>query len=389
MVGLGTTAQERLDRSCVDINLCAGAGGLALGLRQAGFNQSNLFDKDPVACATLSHNVLSANPTLQGIVFEGDLTEIEWAWRGNEVRLLAAGAPCQPFSMGGSRRGPVDDRNLFPTILSAVRALRPRAVLIENVRGLERGQHRPYLEYITRQLRYADLQPRPDETWKDHDRRLRQHEASECARPTYNVTWAVLNAADFGVPQVRYRVFIVATATELPLYKFPNPTHSKRRLLSEQENRSYWEERRLRVPAKTVRISSAPWQEDNLLPWMTVRDAISDLPPPALREHETSDNHWVIQGARTYPGHTGSVLDWPSKTLKAGVHGVPGGENSVHCDDGTIRYYTLRELARIQTFPDEHQFIGARSNVTRQIGNAVPCSLAAVVAQPLHAMLSA
>ena len=96
------------------------------------------------------------------------------------------------------------------------------------------------------------------------------------------------------------------------------------------------------------------------------------------------NNHWKIPGARAYPGHTGSTLDWPSKTLKAGVHGVPGGENMMVCDNGSLRYYTLREMARIQTFPDGHYFTGARSNVTRQIGNAVPCDLAAAVAAPLR-----
>ena len=96
------------------------------------------------------------------------------------------------------------------------------------------------------------------------------------------------------------------------------------------------------------------------------------------------NNHWMIPGARSYTGHTGSQLDWPSKTLKAGVHGVPGGENTLLCDDGSLRYYTLREMARIQTFPDCHYFTGARSSVTRQIGNAVPCDLAAAIASPLR-----
>ena len=388
MADAGPTGYEQIYQSCVDINLFAGAGGLAPGLKQAGFNDSNLFDWDPVACATLVRNIRTDHPTLQGRVFEGDLSEIEWAWRGDNVRLLAAGAPCQPFSMGGSRRGPADDRNLFPTILSSVRALRPRAVLIENVRGLERGLHRPYLEYILRQLRYADIQPTLDEPWEDHDQRLRRHDAEEWRRPTYHVAWAVLNAADFGVPQVRYRVFIVATATDLPAYEFPNPTHSKRRLLLEQATGTYWEERGLNAPSGTGRIIPAPEQKDGLMPWVTVRDAITDLPPPAEEERESSNNHWSIQGARAYSGHTGSVLDWPSKTLKAGVHGVPGGENTVRCDDGTIRYYTLREMARIQTFSDRHQFTGARSNVTRQIGNAVPCDLAAAVARPLLTILS-
>ena len=99
-------------------------------------------------------------------------------------------------------------------------------------------------------------------------------------------------------------------------------------------------------------------------------------------------NHWIIPGAREYLGHSGSTLDWPSKTIKAGVHGVPGGENTILDNDGVFRYYTLREAARIQTFPDQHFFKGARIHVTRQLGNAVPCLLAAKVATPLLSLVA-
>jgi DNA (cytosine-5)-methyltransferase 1 len=99
-------------------------------------------------------------------------------------------------------------------------------------------------------------------------------------------------------------------------------------------------------------------------------------------------NHWLINGARKYAGHAGSILDWPSKTIKAGVHGVPGGENTIVDDSGRFRYYTLREIARLQTFPDAHYFCGARMHITRQIGNAVPCLLAAAVARPLFDLLT-
>lgn len=87
-------------------------------------------------------------------------------------------------------------------------------------------------------------------------------------------------------------------------------------------------------------------------------------------------NNELREGARTYPGHTGSRLDWPSKALKAGVHGVPGGENMVVLDDGSVRYYTTREAARLQTFPDDYVFQGPWSKDMRQIGNAVPVRLA-------------
>lgn len=368
----------------LDINLCAGAGGLALGLTQAGFALCEFYDKDRDACTTLRHNLHNAPFLVGSRVVEGDLTEIEWISNSCQIRLLAAGAPCQPFSMGGFRRGHEDERNLFPIILEAVRALRPRAVLIENVRGLGGGSQQSYLEYILNQLRYPELAPRENETWQEHFRRLERHSGAQCAPPTYQVQSAVVNAADFGVPQIRHRMFIVATEVELPKYDFPVPTHSKHKLRWEQASGSYWEKRGLRPPDDDGRLSQSPDQEEDLLPWVTVRDAIEDLPPPASEENDKCNNHWTIPGARAYPGHTGSLLDRPSKTLKAGVHGVPGGENMMIRDDGSVRYYTLREMARLQSFPDSHYFAGARSSVTRQIGNAVPCELAFHVAGPLQ-----
>jgi DNA (cytosine-5)-methyltransferase 1 len=89
--------------------------------------------------------------------------------------------------------------------------------------------------------------------------------------------------------------------------------------------------------------------------------------------------HVAIPGARLYKGHTGNALDWPAKTIKAGVHGVPGGEHIVLLDGGGQRYLTVRECARVQTFPDSWTFSGPRSEASRQIGNAVPPMLAHVV----------
>ena len=371
------------NHTSVDINLCAGAGGLAIGLTESGFSPLEYYDMDRGACETLKINLLRQDSSLRGRVFEGDLTQIRWISNGSAVRLLAAGAPCQPFSMGGTRNGHMDKRNMFPALLDAIRELRPRAVLIENVRGLERGKHKRYLDYLLRQLRYPELSPSNGEDWEVHDHRLRQHEKDKRARPLYRVEWTVFNAADFGAPQIRHRIFIVATAVDLPEYRFPTPTHSKAKLLQAQESGVYWDRRGLPKPP-TIRQAPPTLNDDSLLPWVTVRDGIDDLPAPSPKENDECNNHCAIPGARAYRGHTGSVLDWPSKTLKAGVHGVPGGENTIVCDDGALRYYTLREMARIQGFPDNHYFDGARSRVTRQIGNAVPCSLAASVAGPLR-----
>ena len=383
------THDTKPSSSFVDINLCSGAGGLALGLSFAGLTSFQFYDRDPGACETLRHNIRKDNTLLTGRVLEGDLSSVEWLPKGKTVRLLAAGAPCQPFSMGGARKGHDDDRNLFPVIMDAVRILRPQAVLLENVRGLERGSHKEYLQYILRQLSFPQVSITAGESWMEHNERLIQHSTQGHAPPAYNVHWGVFNAADYGVPQVRHRLFVVATAPSLPQYRFPTPTHSRARLLHEQSNDVYWEKRGL-VPRSCPANSSI--ESDGGagdLPWVTVRDAISNLPLPETREAQANSNHWAIEGARAYGGHTGSALDWPSKTLKAGVHGVPGGENMVVCDDTSVRYYTLREMARVQSFPDSYHFVGSRSNVTRQIGNATPCDLAKAIAKPLADLLGA
>ena len=113
--------------------------------------------------------------------------------------------------------------------------------------------------------------------------------------------------------------------------------------------------------------------------WRTVRDAISGLPDPRGEGAGVFANHEFRDGARTYAGHSGSILDEPSKTIKAGTHGVPGGENTLVQGDGSLRYYTVRESARIQTFPDAYRFHGSWTESMRQIGNAVPVKLANII----------
>jgi DNA (cytosine-5)-methyltransferase 1 len=101
----------------------------------------------------------------------------------------------------------------------------------------------------------------------------------------------------------------------------------------------------------------------------------------------TFTNHVFQSGAKTYQGHTGSPFDEPAKTLKAGAHGVPGGENMVVFPNGEARYFTVRESARLQTFPDDFIFLGSWTESMRQLGNAVPVTLAETVARNLNRML--
>ena len=123
-------------------------------------------------------------------------------------------------------------------------------------------------------------------------------------------------------------------------------------------------------------------------PWMTVRDAISDLPDPRSSKAKSYNHHEFKDGAKVYPGHTGSYIDEPSKALKAGGHGVPGGENMIRFEDGSVRYFTVRESARIQTFPDSFEFQGAWGEVMRQLGNAVPTELSRKVGRSIFQALN-
>jgi DNA (cytosine-5)-methyltransferase 1 len=177
-------------------------------------------------------------------------------------------------------------------------------------------------------------------------------------------------------------------------WSFPAATHSEPALWwSKWNTGEYWErhaiarKRRGAPPDSVKRIveSVCPPRE---APWLTVRDVIGDLPAPQKFESETHLNHVLQPGARPYPGHTGSPLDEPAKTLKAGDHGVPGGENMIVLPDASVRYLTVRESARIQTFPDDYGFRVSWTESMRQIGNAVPMKLAQTVADHMNKYLA-
>ena len=314
-----------LGESPVDINLCCGVGGLALGLGCAGFRTFDFFDRDEKACVTLRRNIATGSCLIGGRVFEGDLSSTEWLAGGIDVRLLAAGTPCQPFSIGGSRRGHDDSRNLFPTLLKAIRTLQPRAVLIENVRGLERGSHKPYLDYLLNQLRYPEIGPRKDESWTDHYHRLTRHQRCGDTPETYRVAWKVLNSADYGVAQIRHRLFIVAMSAELPAYEFPEPTHSKEGLIWDQCTREYWESRNLAVQKLQTRKKRSMDGKPATRPWVTVRDAITDLPSAHPQECGANNNHWSIPGARIYPGAYRKFIRLALENHKSGYPWSPWG----------------------------------------------------------------
>lgn len=218
----------------------------------------------------------------------------------------------------------------------------------------------------------------------------RHHTSGHDNGLSYNVVFRLLNAADYGVPQSRHRVIIVGFRSDYNArWTFPAATHSQDALLyAKWVTGEYWEEQGIKKPFE-VPLSAAQLRsirhtvedtETPLLRWRTVRDAIGDLPDPTdLHQSKLYNNHDFRDGAKSYSGHSGSKLDEPSKTIKAGAHGVPGGENMVILDDGSVRYYTVRESARIQTFPDNYLFSASWTESMRQIGNAVPVKLAKAV----------
>lgn len=380
------------------IELFTGAGGLALGTHRAGFHHLAVVEFNHDACDTLRLNRHRSVEHITWDVHETDVHRFNYSRFPQDIDLLAGGAPCQPFSLGGKHAGDADARNLFPEVFRAVRESRPRAFLLENVKGLTRESFRPYFDYILLQLRFPHLSHRDGEGWEEHKARLSAYARAPFGHEPadeYRVSWNLVDVADFGVPQRRHRVFIVGFRADLGIkWSFPAETHSQDALLHAQYvDGSYWDEHGVSgreapdLLAKRVeRLRSLP--RPMARRWQTVRDAISDLPVPVMRQpHPQYDNHVGIPNARIYKGHTGSPWDWPSKAIKAGGHGNPGGENMLVDDDGTVRYFTVRELARIQTFPDEWHFAGAWGESRRQLGNAVPVEIARRIGSSIHEAL--
>lgn len=374
------------------VELFAGAGGLAIGMANAGFQHAAIVEWDHDACETFRENQRHHMRMVEEWpLFEGDVREFDYG-KLAEVMVVSGGPPCQPFSLGGKHQAYNDKRDMFPEAVRAVRELRPKAFIFENVKGLLRETFSNYFEYVLLQLTHPSLTRREDETWKDHRARLEKHHTSRKDRAEYNVVFRLLNAANFGVPQRRERVFIVGFRSDLGVHwSFPEGCCSENALLRSQwVTGEYWERhevsksqrpmlsQRLRARVETLRVDSL--FDFGKVPWTTVRDALQGLPDPEKVRETGVSNHVFNPGARSYPGHTGSPLDEPAKTLKAGDHGVPGGENMLARPDGSVRYFTVREAARLQTFPDDYVFRGAWTEAMRQLGNAVPVKLAQVVA---------
>lgn len=383
------------------LELFAGAGGLAMGVGLAGFKPLAVLEWDRWACDTVRENQQRGYPLVKDWpLFEGDVRKFDLSGIPEGIELVAGGPPCQPFSMGGKHRAYDDHRDMFPPTVEIIRKVRPKAFLIENVKGLTRAAFANYFSYITLQLSFPEIIRKLDEDWLDHLARLEREKTSgRKVGLTYNVVYRVVNAANYGIPQKRERVFIVGFRSDLGGdWSFPEETHSQEALFIDQYvTGEYWDrhgiatklrpalDARMTRKAQQLRRRNEPTVD---YPWQTVRDALFDLPDPE-KEMGLHADHRFQSGAKVYPGHTGSPLDLPAKTLKAGDHGVPGGENMmVKADGKSVRYFTIRESARLQTFPDGYVFHGSWTETMRQLGNAVPVALGHVLAASVATRLA-
>ncbi|MDR1246998.1 MAG: DNA cytosine methyltransferase [Clostridiales Family XIII bacterium] len=380
------------------LELFCGTGGLALGLHQAGFEPKALIEWDKDSCDNIRANIERGYTGIgEWNVMQTDVRLVRYSDFGGDVQFVTGGPPCQPFSLGGRHKANADARDMFPEAVRAVRELCPQGFVFENVKGLLRKSFSSYFNYILLQLSHPEVVAKGGMDWTDHLKRLEEYHTSKLRDGLeYNVIFRLLNAADYGIPQMRYRVVIVGFRNDLNAnWSFPESTHSKEALLfAKFGDGSYWDEHKIAKKDRPIVADAHRYgmqqSFDTLFSkrrWRTVRDALAELPDPQSHTDSGFANHEYRGGARPYAGHSGSVLDEPSKTIKAGAHGVPGGENMIVLDDGTLRYYTVRESARIQTFPDEYHFHGSWTESMRQIGNAVPVKLATLLGNSIAEQL--
>lgn len=306
--------------TCIEI--CAGAGGQALGVEQAGFESRALVEYDSAACNTLRANRPKWN------VIEGDVREFSAiSYRG--VDLLAGGVPCPPFSVAGKQLGSKDERDLFPEALRLIGECRPKAVMLENVRGFL------------------------DAVFSDYRRKLK----GALEEMEYVGSWHLLNASDFGVSQLRPRVAIVAFKKEFAGFFRPPLSTGK---LAPTVGEALFD-----------LMSSKGWQ--GAKEWKRRANEVAPTLVGGSRKHGGPDL-----------GPTRSRLAWAS----LGVNGKSLADEAPEADFVGMPRLTLRMAARLQGFPDDWRFIGKKTAAYRQIGNAFPPPVAKALATEIHHALS-
>ncbi len=316
------------------IELFAGAGGLALGLEQAGFEHIGLVEFDKSAAATLTHNRPNWNVLCEDveIVAARDL-EKEFGIKKGELDILSGGAPCQSFSYAGKRLGLDDVRGtMFYHYATFLRKLQPKLFLFENVRGLLTHDKGRTYETICN-------------IFNDEG---------------YTIQYQVLNAWDYGVPQKRERLITIGIRNDLVEkceYNFPK-CHEYKPVLKDIELEHN--------PEDCGRYSASKEKIFALVPpggyWR-------DIDPEIAKEYMKTC--WYMGGGRTGILRRLS-LEEPSLTVLT----TPQMKQTDRCHPIEVRPFSVRENARIQTFPDEWEFQGTIGAKYRQVGNAVPCNLA-------------
>ncbi|KGF73846.1 modification methylase [Neosynechococcus sphagnicola sy1] len=306
--------------TCLEI--CAGAGGQALGLEQSGFEPQALVEIDSVCCNTLRLNRPHWN------IVEGDLREFEGkSFTG--VDLLAGGVPCPPFSKAGKQLGKEDDRDLFPEALRLVDECKPRAVMLENVRGFLDAVFEDYRVNLKRQLE----------------------------KMGYIADWRLLNASDFGVSQLRPRVVIVAIRQDLAgNFSWPQ---------------SYGQNPPTVGELLYKQMASRGWK--GVDKWKQQADDIAPTIVGGSKKHGGPDL-----------GPTRAKRAWASLGVDGmGVANEPPGKDFVG-----MPKLTVEMVAKIQGFPDDWHFTGKKTPAYRQVGNAFPPPVAHAVAQEVFNCLT-
>lgn len=306
------------------LDICSGGGGEALGLEAAGFVNVGAIDNDKAACQTLRVNRPDWN------VIEDDLVRVSGE-RFRGVELLAGGVPCPPFSIAGKQLGVDDERDLFPAALRLVEETRPAAVLLENVPGFASARFAVY--------------------------------RGECivglTRLGYAVDWRVLNASDYGVPQVRSRFVLVALRTPYAArFQWPEPTA-----------------RPLATVGETLADLMAAGGWPGAEAWQQKARGIAPTLVGGSKKHGGPDL-----------GPTRAKKQWEALAVDGwGIANLPPGIDFPL--DGLPKL-TLRMTARLQAFPDTWTFAGGKTAAYRQIGNALPPPVAQAVGEAISAALN-
>ena len=305
------------------IELCAGGGGASLGLEAAGFEPLLLVDNEPNACATLRHNRPQWN------VLEGDIRGTDFSgWQ--DIDLLSAGLPCPPYSIAGVQRGVQDERDLFPDMLRVVTEVQPRAVLIENVRGL--------MTY-----KFTDVRDEVDVA---------------LGALGYSTSWQVLNACQFGVPQTRTRAFMVAIhRLNAKAFQWPMPSEAPTKYVGE---------------AIGDLLGDRGWHGTSA--W--VKRANKFLSPT------------LTGGSKKHGGPDLGPTRARAAWMDLGVYPMEIAAEPPPPEGSDRLCLTVRMVARLQAFPDDWEFQGSKTQQCRQIGNALPPPLMEAVAQEIARCLS-